>query len=572
MRLPKPGVSKLRVTWPKVGQRFHLAVVLLLLCGMGGAAIARIGYLDVTGDFLRRQGDARALRTEVIEAHRGALTDRRGELLAVSTPVESVWADPGDVAPGDPKLAAMAQLLDLNLPALHARLEANRPRDFLYVRRRVSLALAAQVRALHIRGIGFRREYKRYYPSGEIIAHVVGLTNVDDHGIDGAELAFDRELQGVQGRKRVLKDRNGTTFRDLEYLKDARPGQDLPLSLDLRLQYLAYRELKRAVSDEGASAASLVMLDARTGEILALVNQPSFNPNRDLPADPAARRDRAVTDLYEPGSTMKPFAMTAALETGAVRIDTLVDTSPGSIRVAGKTISDPHDKGVLTLGQILAFSSQVGITKVALQLPERANVSVLQRVGLMESTGARLPGEALGHMPRNVNALIVRATMAYGYGFSITPLQLARAYSVFASGGILRPLTLLHRPVAAPGVRVLDPRVAAQVSRLLEGVIGAGGTAPLARVPGYRIAGKTGTVRKVGIGGYQGDRHVAYFAGFAPATAPRIVIVVVIDEPAGKLFHGGDVAAPVFGRVAAETLRLLEVTPDGEIADWGGTV
>ena len=398
MRLPKPGVSKLRVTWPKVGQRFHLAVVLLLLCGMGGAAIARIGYLDVTGDFLRRQGDARALRTEVIEAHRGALTDRRGELLAVSTPVESVWADPGDVAPGDPKLAVMAQLLDLNLPALHARLEANRPRNFLYVRRRVSLALAAQVRALHIRGIGFRREYKRYYPSGEIIAHVVGLTNVDDHGIDGAELAFDRELQGVQGRKRVLKDRNGTTFRDLEYLKDARPGQDLPLSLDLRLQYLAYRELKRAVSDEGASAASLVMLDARTGEILALVNQPSFNPNRDLPADPAARRDRAVTDLYEPGSTMKPFAMTAALETGAVRIDTLVDTSPGSIRVAGKTISDPHDKGVLTLGQILAFSSQVGITKVALQLPERANVSVLQRVGLMESTGARLPGEALGHM------------------------------------------------------------------------------------------------------------------------------------------------------------------------------
>ena len=556
----------------RLGRSVRLVVVLLVFAGMGGAAVARIGYLDATGAFLRKQGDARTIRTEVVDAHRGTITDRRGELLAVSTPVESIWVDPGDVAPLDPKLPELASLLDLNANALRLRLDANKKRDFLYLRRHVNLDLSARVRALHIRGVGFKREYKRYYPGGEIIAHVVGLTNIDDHGVDGVELAFDSELQGIQGQKRVLKDRNGTTFKDLEFLKEARPGQDLPLSLDLRLQYLAYRELKRAVSDEGASAASLVMLDARSGEILALVNQPSFNPNRDLPADARAMRDRAVADLYEPGSTMKPFAMTAALETGVVHIDTVVDTNPGSIRVAGKTISDPHNKGILTLGQILAFSSQVGITKVALQLPDRANISVLQRVGLMEPTGAHLPGEAVGRMPRNPNSLIARATLAYGYGLSITPLQLARAYSVFASGGILRPLTLVHRAEYSQGVRVLDARVAAQISRLLEGVIGAGGTAPLARVPGYRIAGKTGTVRKVGAKGYAGDRHVAFFAGFAPATAPRIVIVVVIDEPAGKLFHGGDVAAPVFGRVAAETLRLLEIPPDGEITDWGGAV
>ena len=550
----------------------RLGVVLLLLLGLGGAAVARIGYLDVTGDFLRKQGDARTVRTEITDAHRGTITDRRGELLAVSTPVESIWIDPSDSDPQDPKFVDLAQLLKMQPQALRARVEANRKYEFLYLRRQVDPELAGRVRALHIRGIGYKREYKRYYPAGEIVSHVVGLTNIEDHGADGVELAFDNELQGTQGKKRVLKDRNGTKFRDLEFLQEARPGRDLPLSIDLRLQYLAYRELKRAVVDEGASAASLVMLDARSGEVLALVNQPSFNPNRELPANSRALRDRAANDRFEPGSTMKPFAMTAALETGTVRVDTLVDTNPGSVYVGGKRIEDPHNNGVISLGQILAYSSQVGISKIALQLPAGANMSVLQRVGLMETTGAHLPGEVAGRMPRNPNSLLGRATLAYGYGLSITPLQLARAYSVFASGGILRPVTLVHRDVYPQGVRVLDARVAAQVSRLLEGVIGAGGTAPLARVPGYRIAGKTGTVRKVGAGGYESDRHVAFFAGFAPATAPRIVIVVVVDEPAGKLFHGGDVAAPVFGRVAAETLRLLEIPPDGEIADWGGTV
>lgn len=553
-------------------RNIRLGVVVIGLFGMGAAAVARIGYLDVTGDFLRKQGDARTIRIDTVDAHRGTITDRRGELLAVSTPVESIWIDPGDVAPLEPKLGALATLLGVKLQALQTRIEANRKHDFLYLRRHASPELAAQVRALHIKSIGFRREYKRYYPGGEIAAHVVGLTNIDDHGVDGVELAFDDQLQGIQGKKRVLKDRNGTTFRDLEYLKEARPGDDLALSIDLRLQYLAYRELKRAVTDEGASAASLVMLDVRSGEVLALVNQPSFNPNRALPTDARALRDRAVADRYEPGSTMKPFAMTAALETGIVNINSLIDTNPGSVRVAGKTIADPHNNGVITLGQILAFSSQVGISKIALQLPDGANMSVLQRVGLMETSGARLPGEVAGRMPHNINSQIGRATLAYGYGLSITPLQLARAYSVFASGGLLRPVTMLHRTNDSPGVRVLDARVAAQVSRLLEGVIDAGGTAPLARVPGYRIAGKTGTVRKVVAGAYAGDRHVAFFAGFAPATAPRIVLVVVVDEPAGKLFHGGDVAAPVFGRVAAETLRLLEIPPDGEIADWGGTV
>ena len=566
---------------PQLRLGFRLTLVLACLVGMGAVAAGRITYLNITDrDFLREQGEARSVRTEVTSASRGVIRDRHDEPLAVSTPVESVWVDPTAAYAAkepsfmtDAELARIAPLVGRDVATLRRKLAANRTREFLYLARRIDAQTAASLRALDIDGLHFQREYKRYYPAGEITAHVVGLTNIDDHGVEGIELAYDEELRGVRGSRRVLKDRRGKIVRDLEYIQAERPGADLSLTLDLRLQYMAYRELKRAVNQEGANSASLVMLDAQTAEVLAIANQPSFNPNRDLPGNRAAVRNRAVTDLYEPGSTLKPFAMTAGLETGTVNAGTMIDTSPGWIRVVNKTIEDPRNKGVLSLGQILAQSSQVGITKVALQLPDAALPSVLQRVGLTELTGSGLPGETMGMLPGNVRHPLVRATLSYGYGFTVTPLQLARAYSVFASGGLLRPVSIVRRGRVSDGVRVIDARVAAQISRMLEGVVGVGGTAPKARVPGYRIAGKTGTARKVGPNGrYVDDRHVAFFAGFAPATNPRIVMIVIVDDPAGVKFGGGDVAAPVFGRVAAQALRLLEVPPDGNIEDWGGTI
>ncbi len=568
-------------TTPRLRLGFRLTLVVACLVAMGAVAAGRMTYLNITDrDFLREQGESRSVRTEVTSASRGVIRDRHDEPLAVSTPVESVWVDPSTAT--DPKseafidaeeLARIARLLDRDVGELRRKLAANKAREFLYLARRIDAQKGMALRALSIDGLHFQREYKRYYPAGEIAAHVVGITNVDDHGVEGIELAYDEQLRGVRGSRRVLKDRRGKIVRDLEYIQAERPGEDLALTVDLRLQYMAYRELKRTVNLEGATSASLVMLDAQSAEVLAIANQPSFNPNRDLPGDRAAVRNRAVTDLYEPGSTLKPFAMTAGLETGVVNTNTMIDTSPGWIRVVNKTIEDPRNKGVLSLGQILAQSSQVGITKVALQLPDGALPSVLQRVGLTELSGSGLPGETMGALPRQVRHPLVRATLSYGYGFTVTPLQLARSYSVFASGGMLRPVSIVRRGRVSDGVRVIDARVAAQISRMLEGVVGVGGTAPKARVPGYRVAGKTGTARKVGPNGrYVDDRHVAFFAGFAPATNPRIVMIVIVDDPAGVKFGGGDVAAPVFGRVAAQALRLLEVPPDGNIEDWGGTI
>ncbi len=359
---------------------FGARLTLMLACvlGMGTVAAARISYLNITDrDFLREQGEARSVRTEVSSALRGVIRDRRGEPLALSTPVDSVWVDPT----AKPKLDAVAieitaRVLGLDLVQLRKRISDNAKREFVYVARRVdaehSATLKAELAARKLGGVHFRREYKRYYPAGEIAAHIVGLTNIDDRGVEGAELAFNTELRGEQGSRRVLKDRRGKIVRDLEYIAAERPGEDLSLTIDLRLQYMAYRELKRAVNEQGAKSASLVMLDASTAEVLAMANLPSFNPNRSLPGGPAALRNKAVTDLYEPGSTLKPFAMTAGLETGVISTDTLIDTNPGYIRVANKTIKDPRNKGVLALGQILAQSSQVGITKVALLLNEQA--------------------------------------------------------------------------------------------------------------------------------------------------------------------------------------------------------
>ncbi len=541
----------------------HYAVVSLFLAGCL-ALTGRILYLTLMEkDFLQDQGDARTIREEIIPAYRGVIYDRFGEPLAVSTPVVAVWTDPTRTPLRKADIERLAPLIERSADNLAALLEARRDKSFVYLRRRVSWSKAERIRALEIDGLHFHGEYRRYYPAAETAAHVVGVTNMDDVGLEGVELAYDRTLRGRHGRKVVQKDRLGNHIRDLEYVAAPQFGQDLPLSLDLRLQYFAYRQLKDAVLRYSAASGSLVILDARSGEILALVNSPSYNPNESLQAGFAGMRNRAVTDTYEPGSTIKPFAALAALETGEYQPDTVVETSPGYWAVRGKLIEDPNNYGTLTLAGVIHKSSQVGISKVALALPERAVYDALVRSGAGEFIGSGLPGETSAILDDSgLRSQIVRATLAYGYGLSLSPLQLAQAYLTLANDGVRLPPTVVRRSRPPAGERVFDPSLTRQVLAMMEGVTGPRGTAPGARVPGYRVAGKTGTTRIVGNEGYTDERHVALFAGIAPLADPRIVMVVVVNQPQGKLFGGGAVAAPVFSRVAQRAMRLLGVSPD----------
>jgi cell division protein FtsI (penicillin-binding protein 3) len=515
--------------------------------------------------FLKRQGDARTVRAVTIRASRGVIRDRRGEPLAVSTPVASVWANPQVADSTHPRWPELAALLDFTPEALTARLERFPGREFLYLERQLDPAVAARVADLGIPGIEQQQEYKRFYPAGEVAAHLVGITDIDDRGIEGIELAYDEWLSGSPGRKRVLRDRRGQLVRDLEHLASVEPGRDLTLSIDLRLQYLAYRELKSAMTQYSAQSGSVVVLDVDTGEVLAMVNQPAYNPNAPVTGPRDRLRNRAVTDVHEPGSTVKPLTVAAALETGRFSPDTVIDTSPGWIRIAGKTIHDPLDRGELDLGQIIAKSSQVGISHLALELEDETLRELFARFGLGVVTGIGFPGEASGYLPAAHRLqLIERITLAYGYGLSVTPLQLARAYTVFASGGEMRSPTLLRVDETDPAAgsdRVLSADIAARLTAMLESVVREDGTAARAIIPGYRVAGKTGTVRKVGPEGYDDNRHIAYFAGFAPSDRPRVTAVVLINEPRVAHSGGGTVAAPVFARVVAGALRLLNVAP-----------
>jgi len=538
----------------------------LLVClGLG----SRVVYLHVTErDFLQEQGDARSLRYEDQPAYRGVVYDRHGEPLAVSTPVAAIWIDPQRARLTEAGRRSLGHLLELPQAELDEALAQER-RRFVYLKRRVPWSVAERVRQLHLPGVYLQREYRRYYPAGEIAAHVVGMTDVDDVGIEGVELTFEEHLRGEPGRKLVLRDRRGETVKNLAHLESPQFGSDLTLSLDLRLQYLAYRELKAAVESHQASSGSLVMLDARSGDIMALVNQPSYNPNDTLKGR-RGLRNRAATDQYEPGSTVKPFTALAALESGDFAPDTPIDTAPGYFRVRNKLVEDPVNRGTITLTQALKKSSQVAIAKVALELPPRSVYDVLQRAGFGQYLGTGLPGESAGLLSDSqLDNPVTRATLAYGYGLASTPLQLAQAYLTLATGGVRLPLSLLRqdglegRPAGA--VRVFDARQAAAVLRMLETVTAADGTAPAAAVPGFRVAGKTGTARKVSAAGYDDERHVALFAGLAPVSDPRFVMVVVINEPGGDARDGGAVAAPVFGRVASRALRLLGAEPDSGV-------
>ena len=543
--------------------------LLAVLTAAVGVRVVLLQADDEKRAFLQREGDLRTIRTLRVPASRGVIHDRRGEPLAVSTPVVSIWADPAHVDPAHEAFARLAGLLELDPAALRARLERRADRRFLYLRRQVDPALAERIAALGVPGIEQQDEYKRFYPAGEVAGHLVGLTDIDDVGLEGVELAFDDWLAGAPGKRRVIRDRRGRTVRDLELLEAVEPGRDLHLSIDLRLQYLAYREVKAAMGQYGAESATVVVLDVATGEILAMVNQPGYNPNAPVAGDLARMRNRAVTDTYEPGSTVKPLTVAAALESGRFTADSRIDTSPGTIRVGEKVIRDPLDRGILDLGQIIAKSSQVGISHIALELEDATLRELFARFGLGRSTGVGFPGEAAGRLPGAHRwRPIERVTLAYGYGLAVTPLQLAQAYTVFANDGRMRTPTLLRVdgedpvPAAEP---VLATPVARRLASMLEQVVRHDGTAAKAAIPGYRVAGKTGTVRKVGARGYDEERHIAWFAGFAPATAPRIAAVVLVNEPNVARSGGGAVAAPVFARVVAGALRLLAIPPDAEV-------
>ena len=546
-----------------MNRRRHFVLTGLFTLALLGL-VGRAGYLAVTErEFLQNQGKARAIRNAEIRAHRGVISDRNGDPMAVSTPVVSVWTDPSVDRLDARELVLVAELLDRPVDGLMKRLERSKHTQFVYLARRVSPAIARSLRSLEIPGIRFKREYRRFYPSGEISAHVVGRTDIDDVGQEGIELSMDHVLRGVPGSKRVLTDRRGQRVRDLDFYDAPDFGDDVELSIDLRLQFLAYRELKSAVEHSGARSGSVVTLDVTTGDVLALVNQPSYNPNRVGARDFDGMRNRAITDLYEPGSTAKPFAILAALETGRYWPDTVIDTAPGYLMVGRKLIEDPLNRGQLTLAEVLARSSQVGVAKIALGLEGSHLYDVFHRSGLGSIPATGLPGEVSGLLTdRDIDNPIVRASLAYGYGVTASAMQLAQSYLTIASGGVRRQVNLIRGLPRASEERVFEESDVVSLLRMMEGVASSKGTAPKARVPGFAVAGKTGTSRKVTSGTYDDTRHVALFAGIAPSRDPQVVVVVIINEPLGEHVGGGEVAAPVFSRILARSLRILGVAPE----------
>ncbi|MFB9147881.1 peptidoglycan D,D-transpeptidase FtsI family protein [Halomonas alkalicola] len=547
---------------PMGGLRYGLMLAIVLL-GLG-LLVGRIVILHVVDrPFLQGQGDARTLRTDPIPAHRGMISDRNGEPLAISTPVVTLWANPQDV-PEDPiQRLQLARALGMELDDLDARLERFASREFMFLRRQLTPEAAQRVLDLRIPGVYRQDEYKRYYPAGEVTAQLLGVTNVDDVGQEGLELAYQFYLAGEPGQRRVLKDRRGRLVRDLEVLREARPGGELTLSIDQRLQYMAYRELKAAVAEHDADGGVVVMMDARTGEVLAMANQPSYNPNNRAGLDPRGLRNQAIVDVFEPGSVMKPLAMAAIMESGQFPRDVVVDTSPGWMRIDRFTIRDIRNYGRLDLAGILEKSSNIGMSKLVLELDDPLVPDLYRRLGFGQSPETGFPGESTGTLPAPVRwSRSQWAALSYGYGLSTSALQLAGAYTAIANHGERLPPSLLKLPEPPPGEPVIDRAVAHDLLRIMEESVQPTTGARRAMVPGYRVAGKTGTVRKTGAGGYVQNAYRSLFAGIAPVSDPRIVTVVMIDHPRGDSYFGGAVAAPVFSRVVGSALRLLDVPPD----------
>ncbi|MDA7816192.1 penicillin-binding transpeptidase domain-containing protein [Porticoccaceae bacterium] len=556
----------------KVIPRWRYYLVMLGLASLPVLVTGKIAQLQVMPneergvDFLQTQGDVRAIREEVIPAYRGLITDRNGEPLAVSTPVITLIANPKymQTAAAEADLERLAAAMDISLAALKARLKHYRNKSFMRLARQISPAEAEKILSLRIPGVSGQQEYKRFYPAGEVTAQLVGITDIKDQGREGMELAYDSWLTGEPGSKKVMKDRAGRIIKDISLVKPASPGEALRLSIDLRVQYAAYRALKASVKKHQAKSGSVVVLDIETGEVLAMANQPSFNPNDLSNLKSAATRNRAITDQMEPGSTVKPFTLLAALESGKFAADTKVDTSPGYLRVSYKTFVDPKNYGVLDLAGILTKSSQVGTTKVALALDPDATRGMFERVGFGEPIGSGFPGEIVGELPGHRSwDPVTQATFAFGYGLSASSLQMARAYSVLANDGLRREISLVALDEPPESIRVVDAGITQDVRQMLQAAAGASGTGKRASIDGYSVGGKTGTLHKVKAGGgYDEDRYMSVFAGLSPVDNPRLVTIVVIDEPQDGDYFGGLVAAPVFSEVTGNALRLLQVTPD----------
>jgi len=541
------------------------AVVLgFLFAGLALLGARAVWLQVVTADYLQEQGHARHLRVIQDNSHRGMILDRHGEPLAVSTPVDSVWAEPDALAASRAQWPALARILGMPEREIAQAVRHYEGREFMYLKRHVTPEQAERVTALDIAGVGLTREYRRYYPSGVVAGHVVGFTNVDDAGLEGIELAYDKWLRAIPGRKRVLKDRYGNIVEGVESVTLPVPGKDLTLSLDRRLQYLVYRELKAAVAQHRARAASAILLDAQSGEVLAMVNEPGFNPNNRSNLVSSVFRNRAVTDVFEPGSTVKPFTVAAALESGRFSPYTTIDTAPGFLTVGRNTIRDAHNYGALTVAQVIEKSSNVGAARIALALKPDSVRELFVRAGFGTSTGSGLPGEVNGRLNPPSRIPIELATLAYGYGLSVTPLQLARAYAGLANDGVLPPVTLLRRDEVIEGVRIMSDKTARATRAMLEQAVSRDGTGAAAQVAFYRVGGKTGTAHKLINGEYAERRYIASFAGFAPASDPRLVMVITVDEPSASGYFGGQVAAPVFSRVMGGALRLLDIPPDNQ--------
>ena len=553
-----PLLSQLLPAWRA---RFVAALILLAF----GTLAARSAWLQVVrNDFLQQKGESRYSRVIELSATRGRIADRSGDMLAVSTPVKSVWAIPEDARLTPAQARELAGLLELDVRELNRRLASEK--DFVFIRRQIPPDAAEKIAALNLPGIHQQREYRRYYPAGDVTAHMLGFTGVEDRGQEGIELAFDAQLAGKPGSRRVIKDRRGRIVEDVESIKPPQDGKDLTLALDAKVQYLAFTHLKQALAEHKAKAGGVVVLDAKTGEVLALANLPAYNPNNRVKLTGAQLRNRALTDVFEPGSTMKPFTVALALEKGRFRFDSQIQTAPGRLTIGNATISDAHPHGLLTVAQVIQKSSNVGAAKIAGAFAPEEMWQMFDALGFGQPMKLGFPGEVGGRLrPFKTWRPIEQATMSYGHGISVTLMQLARAYLAFARDGDVIPLSLtrLESPPLA-GKSIFSAQTAREVRAMLEMAVLPGGTAPKAQIPGYRVAGKTGTAHKLE-GGQYAERYVAAFVGFAPVSDPRLVVAVMIDEPSAGKYYGGEVAAPVFAQVMAGSLRTLGVAPDAPL-------
>ncbi|UKE50269.1 penicillin-binding protein 2 [Xanthomonas translucens] len=546
--------------------RLVLVGAALSLCSV--TLIGRAAYVQIiNSDFYQRQGEARYLRELPIATSRGMITDRNGEPLAVSTPVESIWVNPQELLRNPDRIPQLAQALELPSDELTAKLSQKSDKEFMYLKRRINPDKAHAVVALGIPGVFSQREFRRFYPQGEAMAHVLGFTNIDDRGQEGLELAYDEWLRGKPGSKRVIRDRKGAIVESIDLVKPAEPGKDLTLSIDRRIQFLAYKELRNALAQNNAAGGSIVVMDVATGEIMAMVNLPTYNPNSVTGVNSDARRNRAVTDLVEPGSTMKPLTISTALKAGVVTKDTLIDTNPGYMAVGRFTIKDvPRNNGVLTVTGVITRSSNIGAAKIGAKLPDQTFYDQIHSYGYGSAPHSGFPGESAGVLPPPGRwSGSSKTTMSYGYGLSVTPLQIARAYCALGNGGKLVTPTFIkgqHEETKD----VLSPAIAKEVVTMMETVVTQGG-AKGAAILGYHVAGKTGTARLNGPGGYIRGHYNALFAGLVPASNPRFATVIVINDPQGAKYYGGLVSAPVFHNVMEGALRLMDVPPD-DIQAW----